>query len=86
MSVKPVAVKPLPGIKIHVVFSDGEQGIVDLAIMAHSHYQWLELRDEAFFDTVKIQPYRAIGWGDDDAYDICADLLYKVVAESKQKE
>lgn len=86
MLIKPVQVEPLQGTSIYIAFEDGEKGVVNLAMMAQSDPRWIALMNDAFFSTVKIQPYRAVGWGDDDAHDICADLLYKVLTGSRMEE
>ena len=52
---------------------DGACGEVDLSDLA-GRGVFAAWNDRAFFEAVRITPYRAIAWGND--IDICADALY----------
>ena len=57
---------------------DGEKGLIDLSPML-VRGTWRALRNRTFFETVRITPYRVIGWDETDAFDICADWAYREV-------
>ena len=77
MELTPVSVKPLDGYRIWIAFNDGVQGTVDLT--RFSEQVWFApWSDRAVFEDVRIIPFEAIVWGDDDETDmaLCADALY----------
>ncbi len=76
--IKPVVVEAQDDHQIWVEFDDGEKGLIDLSPML-DRGMWRALRNRTFFETVRITPYRAIGWGETDAFDICADWAYREV-------
>ncbi len=71
---RPVSVKPLPGYKIWVKFSDGAEGEVDLTALAGKGV-FARWRSRGVFETVHIDPERGtVAW--DDEIDLCPDSLY----------
>ncbi len=78
---KPTHVKPLDGYRIWIEFDDGAQGEIDLTGFA-GRGVWKAWQDRKVFESVRITPYRAIGWGDDDLLDMCADWAYMQVTGS----
>lgn len=70
---KPVAVKALPGYKLHLRYEDGVEGDVDLShLMGKGVFAlW---NDPQAFEHVSIAVDGAITWS--DKVDICADALY----------
>ena len=79
--VKPTEVKALDGYRIWIEFDDGVRGEIDLSGFV-GRGVWKAWEDRSFFRSVKITPYRALGWGEDDVLDMCADWAYMQVADS----
>ena len=73
--INPTKVKALEGYKIWIEFEDGVSGEVELSHLVNKgvFQKWT---DRAFFEDVKIGPYRAIIWGDGEEIDMCADWAY----------
>ncbi len=69
----PIVVEPREGYRIWIRYEDGSEGEIDLSDMVGVGV-FKAWEDRAFFDTVKIAPYRSITWG--DGLDLCADALY----------
>jgi hypothetical protein len=70
---QPTAVKALPGHRIWVRYSDGNEGVVDLSHLAGRGVFAAWDRPGAF-EAVTIGPGRAIRWGDE--VELCPDSLY----------
>lgn len=77
-----VALKPLPGFRLWLQFSNGRQGIRDFAdILAEGGEMVEPLKDEAFFNRVSL--HRTVpGWP--NGYEIDATNLHMELAESGQ--
>lgn len=73
---RPNHVEPLPGFRIHVTYSDGTKGIIDLSGDV-GRGVFAPLADEAFFKTVHIGRYGQIAWSDD--IEICPDAAYREI-------
>ena len=69
----PIAVKPLEGCKIWLRYEDGVEGEVDLSDVAGKGV-FAAWDDRAFFESVRLDEYRAVRWGED--IDICSDAIY----------
>ena len=78
---RPTRVEALKGYRIWIEFEDGVEGVVDLAGYV-GRGVWKAWEDQSLFESVKITPYRAIGWGEDDVLDMCADWAYVQVTDS----
>ena len=76
---KSTKVKRLDGYRIWIEFEDGVQGEIDLSGYA-GRGVWRTWEDRSFFESVRLKPYRAIGWDDDDNLDMCADWVYAKVS------
>ena len=77
MELTPVSVKVLDGFKIWIEFNDGARGEIDLSRFAEQ--VWFEpWKDRRVFENVRVIPYEAVIWGDDEETDmgLCADALY----------
>ena len=83
--VKPTRVEAHEGYQIWVEFEDGVQGTIDLSGFVECGV-WNAWEDRSFFEIVRITPYRAIGWGEDDVSDMCADWAYMQVTDMKPCE
>ncbi len=70
---KPISVKPLPGYKLRVKYSDGVEGEVEL-----SHFVgkgvFVEWNDVSAFEAVTIGDHGELRWS--DKIDLCSDALY----------
>jgi hypothetical protein len=71
--IRPVSVRALPDFRIHIEFSDGAAGEVDLSDLAGKGVfeAW---RDYRAFEQVHIGPGREIQWSDE--IELCPDSLY----------
>ena len=65
-------VTPLPGYKLHIVFSNAEERLFDAAPLLE-YPAFSPLRDEAFFRLVRAE-YGTVCWPGD--IDYCPDTLY----------
>ena len=79
--IKPTQVKALEGYRIRIEFEDGVKGEIDLSSFV-GRGVWKAWEERSLFESVKITPYRAIGWGEDDVLDMCADWAYMQVADA----
>ena len=79
--IKPTQVKALEGYSIWIKFEDGVEGVVDLSSYV-GRGVWKAWEDRSLFENVKITPYRAIGWGENDLLDMCADWAYMQVTDT----
>ena len=77
--IRPSQVKALEGHRIWIEFEDGVEGEVDLSDLV-GRGVWQAWDDRSLFESVRITPYRAIGWGDNDDLDMCADWAYAKVS------
>ena len=70
---KPVAVEPRDGFRIWIKFQSGEEGEINLSHLAGRGVlgAWADRR---FFESVTINSYGEIAWG--DVIDLCPDALY----------
>ena len=77
---KPIAVRALPGYKIHVRYSDGVPGEIDLShLVGKGVFScWSDPRE---FAKVHIGPGRAIAWSED--VELCPDSLYMRVTRAE---
>jgi len=75
-----VALKPLPGFKLWLRFSNGREGVRDFAdILAEGGEMVAPLRDEAFFSRVTL--HRTVpAWP--NGYEIDATNLHRELAEA----
>jgi hypothetical protein len=71
--IRPIKVEALSGYRIHVAYSDGAKGIIDLSADV-GHGVFAPLADEAFFRTAHIGRYGQIAWSED--IEICPDAAY----------
>ena len=71
--VRPVSVHALPSYRIHVAFSDGAEGTVDLSdLLGQGVFEaW---KDRAFFERVHVGPGRQIQWSEE--IELCPDAIY----------
>ena len=70
---QPVAVEPREGLRIWVRFRDGNEGAIDLSHLAGKGV-FKAWDDRAFFESVRINSYGEVAWGDE--IDLCPDALY----------
>jgi len=80
---KPLEVKPLPGYKLWLRYSDGVTGVVDLSDLAGQGV-FSVWKDPAYFERVQIGSDRAIMWGED--LDLCPDALYLKITGKTPEE
>ena len=83
--IKPTEVKALDGYQIWVEFEDGVNGEIDLSGFV-GRGVWKAWEDRSLFESVRIAPYRAIGWGENDDLDMCADWAYREVNGSNVED
>lgn len=71
--IRPVLVRALPNYRLHLEFSDGAKGDVDLSDLAGQgvFQAW---NDYSFFQKAHIGDHREIKWPDD--IELCSDSLY----------
>ena len=69
----PTEVKPLEGCRIWLRYEDGVEGEVDLSDVAGKGV-FAAWDDRAFFESVRLDEYRTVRWGED--IDICSDAIY----------
>ena len=72
-TVRAIAVSPMDGYRIWLCYSDGASGEVDLSDLA-GRGVFSAWNDRSVFESVRLDEYGAIAWGDD--IDLCADALY----------
>ena len=73
---RPLDVKPLPGHRLRLRYSDGTDGEVDLSHLADCGVFALWNRPGAF-EAVTLGPGRSIHWSDD--VELCSDSLYLTI-------
>lgn len=69
----PTAVEARPGYRLHVAFSDGVHGEIDLSDLV-GHGVFAPLADISEFEQVYIGESRQIAWNSE--LEICADAIY----------
>ena len=74
--VRPTSVEALPGFRIHVIYSDGTDGVIDLSADVGQGV-FAPLSDEAFFRTVRVGRYGQIAWSED--IETCPDAAYREI-------
>jgi len=74
--VRPSRIQPLSGYRIHLTYSDGVEGIIDLSKDV-GRGVFTPLADEGFFRTVHIGQFGQIAWSDD--LEICPDSAYEEI-------
>ena len=79
----PIQVAPRSGFSIHIEFSDGSSGEIDLSGWAGSGVfkQW-ESRD--FFESVRIDSFGSVLWGEE--LNVCSDTLYMMLTGISEDE
>ena len=71
--ISPIKVEALSGYRLHLEFSDGTKGEIDLSShVGEGVFQ--VLKDPEVFAKVSIGAHREIRWNDD--LELCADSLY----------
>ena len=80
---KPTAVKPLPGYKLHISYTDGVEGDVDLSHLA-GHGVFALWNQPNAFENVSIGPSGEIRWS--DQVDLCPDALYLEITGKSPEE
>ena len=75
--IRPTKVEALPGFRIHLTYSDGKQGVIDLSASV-GRGVFASLADEVFFRTVHIGKYGQIAWSED--IEICPDSAYEEIS------
>ena len=69
----PIRVEPRDGLSIWIEFYDGSSGRLDLSHMADGT-AFVGWRDRPYFESVHINEYGEVEWGDD--LQLCSDALY----------
>jgi hypothetical protein len=72
-----ISVKPLPGYRLHVAFSDGVEGEVDLSDRLFGPV-FEPLKDPAVFGLVSIDEFGVVCWP--NGADLAPDALYETLA------
>ena len=80
---KPIEVKPLPGYKLWLRYSDGVTGVVDLSDLVGQGV-FSVWKDPAYFERVRIGDHGAIIW--DEELDLCPDALYLKITGKTPEE
>ena len=78
-----IEVSPTDGYRIWLRYSDGASGEVDLSDLA-GRGVFSAWNDRATFESVRLDEYGAVSWGDD--IDLCADALYARLAGRAEAE
>ena len=65
-------VQPLPGFKLRLTFSNGEQRVLDVTPWLDTGV-YRQLRDEALFNTAHIS-FDTVAWN--NGADLCPEVLY----------
>jgi hypothetical protein len=71
--IHPTTVRALPNYRVHIRYSDGAQGEVDLSEFAGKEL-FARWKDPQFFQQVHIGEHRQIRWNDD--IELCPDATY----------
>jgi len=70
---RPIRVEPHSGFRLHLVYPDGIEGMIDLSAEV-GRGVFTPLADEKFFRTVHIGEYGQISWSEE--IEICSDAAY----------
>ena len=73
MLIRPISVRALKNYCIHLEFSDGEKGEVDLSHLTGKGV-FKAWNDYDSFKRVRVSPHRSIEW--DNEIELCPDALY----------
>ena len=81
--IKPISVTALPQYRIHIAFSDGVEGEVDLSdLVGQGVFEaW---KDQGFFQGVHIGSGRQIQWSDE--IELCPDAVYMRLTSKTPEE
>lgn len=79
----PVSVRALPNFRIHIQYSDGVKGDVDLSEFA-GRGVFAAWNDPEFFCLVHIGEHRQIRWNDE--VELCPDATYMKLTGKAPKE
>ena len=81
--IKPISVTALPKYRIHIAFSDGVEGEVDLSdLVGQGIFEaW---KDQGFFERVHIGSGRQIQWSDE--IELCPDAVYMRLTSKTPEE
>lgn len=79
---KVTKVIPRKELKIHVTFSDGVSGEIDIKPFIKGGISD-ELKDKEFFKTVKLDQFSGITW--DNGFDFCPKVLMQLVQDDLKK-
>ena len=80
---RPVKVEALPEYRLGLAYSDGVEGVIDLAPDV-GRGVFTPLADQAFFRTVHIGQFGQIAWSDD--IEICPDAAYHEITRKTAPE
>jgi hypothetical protein len=80
---KPVSVHALPGFRLHVQYTDGVEGVVDLADLVGQGVFSLWSEPGAF-EAVTIGSSGEIRWSDD--VDLCPDAIYLEISGKSPRD
>jgi hypothetical protein len=80
---KPVTVTPLPGYKLHLRYTDGVEGVVDLSHLVGKGV-FSAWNDASVFESVRLGPSGEIQWS--DKVDLCPDALYLEITGKAPEE
>ena len=80
---RPAEVRPLPGYRLWVRFTDGVEGVVDLSHLAGRGVFSL-WNEEGAFERVTIGASGEIAWSCD--IDICSDSVYMQITNKSPQE
>jgi hypothetical protein len=81
--IRPVKVSALPGHKIHVEYTNGVTGVIDLSDSVGQGV-FAPLVDEAFFKQVHVGDHGQIAWSDE--IEICPDAAYLEITGKRPRE
>ncbi len=79
----PISVQALPKYRIHIKYSDGAEGDVDLSEFA-GRGVFAAWNDPEFFGLVHIGEHRQIRWNDE--VELCPDMIYMRLTGKTPKE
>jgi hypothetical protein len=80
---RPILVEALPQYRLHLVYPDGIEGIIDLSGEV-GRGVFTPLSDEAFFRTVHIGCFGQIAWSED--LEICPDAAWFEITQATATE
>jgi hypothetical protein len=80
---RPIQIKALPQYRLHLVYPDGVEGVIDLSGDV-GRGVFTPLLDEAFFRTVHIGRFGQIAWSED--LEICPDAAWFEITQATATE